>query len=140
MPGTENSWNDGIMADFHAHSGQITEGRLAGARLLLMTTTGAKTGLPRTAPVGYHLDGARYVVVGSNSGRDTQPAWLANVAKNPIVTVEVGTEKFQARATITSGAERRRLLDERIAAIPQFGVYETMTKRELPVLVLERIG
>jgi hypothetical protein len=56
------------------------------------------------------------------------------------VTVEVGTEKFQARATITEGAERRRLLDDRIAAVPQFGVYETMTKRALPVIALERLA
>jgi deazaflavin-dependent oxidoreductase (nitroreductase family) len=139
MPGPgENSWNDNLMADFRAHGGQITEGRLAGAKMLLMTTTGAKTGLPHTAPVGYHLDAGGYVVVGSNSGRDEQPHWLANVAKNPIVTVEVGTEKFQARARITTGVERRRLLDDRIAAIPQFGIYEKQTKRELPVIVLER--
>jgi len=134
----ENSWNDNLMADFRAHGGQITEGRLAGAKMLLMTTTGAKTGLPHTAPVGYHLDAGRYVVVGSNSGRDEQPHWLANIARIPVVTVEVGTEKFQARARITTGAERRRLLDDRIAAIPQFGIYEKQTKRELPVIVIER--
>ncbi|MGD0122510.1 MAG: nitroreductase/quinone reductase family protein [Candidatus Limnocylindrales bacterium] len=139
MPTTDN-WNDTILADFRAHDGQITEGRLKGASLLLMTTTGAKTGRPRTAFVGYHLDRGRYIVVGSNQGRDAHPAWLENVRKNPIVTVEVGTEKFQARATITEGAERRRLLDDRIAAVPQFGVYETMTKRALPVIALERLA
>jgi deazaflavin-dependent oxidoreductase (nitroreductase family) len=139
MPTTTNNWNDTILADFRAHAGQITEGRLKGASLLLMTTTGAKTGRSRTAFLGYHLDGGRYIVVGSNQGRDGHPAWLANVRKNPIVIVELGTETFQARATITAGAERRRLLDDRIAAIPQFGVYEKMTRRELPVIALERI-
>jgi deazaflavin-dependent oxidoreductase (nitroreductase family) len=138
MP-TTNNWNDTILADFRAHGGQITEGRLKGASILLMTTTGAKTGRARTAFLGYHLDGGRYVVVGSNQGRDEHPAWLNNLRQNPIVTVEVGTEKFRARATITAGAERRRLLDDRVAAVPQFGVYEKMTKRELPVIALERI-
>jgi len=135
----ETAWNDGIIADFRAHAGRITQGRLAGASMLLMTSIGARSGLPRIAPVGYHRDGAGYVVVGSNSGRDEQPAWLENVRRNPVVTVEVGTEKFPARARITEGAERRRLLDARIAAVPQFGVYEKNTKRELPVIVLTRI-
>ena len=138
MPET-NNLNESILADFRAHAGQITEGRLKGASLLLLTTTGAKTGKPRPAFLGYHLDGGRYIVVGSNFGREDHPAWLENVRKNPIVTVEVGTETFQARATITKGAERRRLLDDRIAAVPQFGVYEKMTKRDLQVIALQRI-
>jgi deazaflavin-dependent oxidoreductase (nitroreductase family) len=79
------------------------------------------------------------VVVGSNAGRDEQPTWLANITRNPVVTVEVGTEKFQARSRITEGTERRRLLDARIAAVPMFGEYEKKTSRQLPVIVLERI-
>ena len=139
MPETANTWYESILADFRAHAGQITEGRLKGASLLLLTTTGAKTGRPRTAFLGYHLDGGRYIVVGSNQGRDEHPAWLENVRRNPIVTAEVGTETFRARATIAEGAVRRRLLDARIAAVPQFGVYEGMTNRELPVVALQRM-
>ena len=135
----ETAWNDALIADFRAHDGQISQGRLAGAAMLVMTSTGAKTGLPRTVPLGYHRDGESYVLVGSNSGRDEQPEWLANLRKNPIVTVEVGTETFQARARVTGGSERRRLLDARIAAVPIFGDYERKAKRELPVIVLERI-
>lgn len=135
----ETAWNDALVADFRAHDGQITQGRLAGAMMLIMTSTGAKTGLPRTVPLGYHRDGESYVVVGSNSGRDEQPEWLANLKKNPIATVEVGTETFQARARVTGESERRRLLDARIAAVPIFGDYERKAKRELPVIVLERI-
>jgi deazaflavin-dependent oxidoreductase (nitroreductase family) len=135
----ENSWNESIMADFRAHGGQITEGRLKGAAVLLMTSIGARSGLPRIAPVAYHRDGSSYVIVGSNSGRDDQPTWLENIRRNPVVTVEVDNEKFQARARITEGTERRRLLDARIAAIPQFGEYEKMTTRELPVIRLDRI-
>jgi deazaflavin-dependent oxidoreductase (nitroreductase family) len=135
----ETAGNDALVADFRAHGGQITQGRLAGAAMLLMTSIGAKTGLPRMCPLGYDRDGESYVVVGSNSGRDEQPEWLANITKDPIVTVEVGTEKFQARSRATEGSERRRLLDARIAAIPIFGDYERKAKRELPVIVLKRI-
>jgi deazaflavin-dependent oxidoreductase (nitroreductase family) len=135
----ENSWNDALMADFRSHAGQITQGRLAGSKMLLMTSIGARTGQPRICPLGYHRDGERYVIVGSNNGKDVQPSWLANVTKNPLVTVEVGTEKFQARATVTDGAERRRLLDDRIAAVPIFGEYEKKAHRDLPVVVLERL-
>ena len=135
----EAAWNEKLIADFHAHDGQITLGRLAGASLLVMTCVGSKTGLSRTCPLGYHRDGNSYVIVGSNFGLPKPPEWVANVAKNPIVTIEVGTEKFQARARVTDGAERRRLLDDRIAAVPIFGDYERKSGRELPVVVLDRI-
>ena len=105
-----------------------------------MTSIGAKSGLPRTTPVGYRRDGERYVIVGSNSGRAEHPAWLANILANPIVSLEVGQETLRARARVTKGAERRRLLDAYIAAIPIFGDYERKAARELPVVVLERIG
>ena len=136
----EVAWNDRIIADFHAHKGRITEGRLAGANLLLMTSIGATSGEPRTAPLGYSRDGDRYVVVGSNSGLPQQPGWLANIRANPVVTVEVGEETFQARATITSGAERERLWAAHVAAIPHFATYETMTERELQVIAIERVA
>ena len=135
----ETAWNEKLIADFHAHDGQVTLGRLAGASLLVMTCVGSKTGLDRTCPLGYHRDGKSYVIVGSNFGLPKPPEWVANVAKNPIVTIEVGTEKFQARARITEGSERRRLLDARIAAVPIFGDYERKANRDLPVVVLERI-
>lgn len=139
IPESEHSWNAGTIADFRAHEGRITAGPLAGSNLLLLTSTGTRSGKPRTAPLGYTRDGERYIVVGSNSGRDEQAEWVANITADPIVTVEVGTETFQARAEQTRDAERRRLLDAHIAAIPIFGRYETMTDRELPVVALERL-
>ncbi len=135
----ETAWNAAMIADFRAHRGTITQGPLAGANLLLMTSIGSTSGQSRTVPLGFTRDGERYVVVGSNSGRDVQPVWLGNVLKDAIVTVEVGSESFTARARVTDGAERRRLLDAHIAAVPQFGKYEQMAKRELPVVVLERV-
>lgn len=136
----ETSWNASIIADFHAHAGSITTGPLAGSNLLLMTSTGATTGRPHVAPLGYTRDADRLVVVGSNSGRTWDPAWLRNIRADPVVTVELGTETFQARAAVTTGAERRRLLDAHIAAIPIFARYEAMAGRELPVVTLERIS
>jgi deazaflavin-dependent oxidoreductase (nitroreductase family) len=135
----EVAWNTSTIADFHEHGGQITAGPLAGSRLLLMTTIGAKSGQPHIAPLGYTMDGAAYVVVASNSGRPQNPDWLSNVKTHPIVTVEVGDATFRARATVTRGEERRRLLDAHIAAIPIFGRYEEMAGRELPVVTLARI-
>ena len=141
MPAAPNelSWNDAMIADFRAHDGRITEGRLAGANLLLMTSIGAKTGQPRTIPLGYSRDGDRYVVVGSNSGFPTQPQWLTNIAADPIVKVEVGTEVFHATATVSHDEERQRLWQIHVAAIPYFATYENMTERQLPVVSLERL-
>lgn len=136
----ETSWNANTIADFRAHRGAITVGRLAGSNLLLMTSTGAKTSRPNVAPLGYTRDGDRYVVVGSNMGRPANPQWLRNIQADPAVTLEVGDETFEATAIVTVGAERRRLLDAHIAAIPMFGKYEAMTERELPVVTLSRVG
>ena len=134
----ESVWNQNHIADFRAHGGTITQGPLAGANVLLLTTMGAKTGEPRISPLGFTRDGGRFVVVSSNSGQAHDPAWLANVRANPQVTVEVGSESFPAMATITTGPERQRLWDAHKVAIPVFSKYETMTGRELQVVALER--
>lgn len=135
----EADWNAATIADLRAHGGQVTTGRLAGSNLLILTSVGATTGLFRSAPVGYTMDGARYVLVGSNYGGPTDPAWVRNVEQNPLVTVEAGGARFEARATVHEGQERRRLLDAHIAAIPTFGKYEATAGRPLPVVTLERL-
>ena len=132
------SWNDALIADFRAHEGRITRGPMGGASLLLLTTIGAKSGLPRTAPVAYTRDGERYVIVGSHSGGPTHPAWLVNVLADPEVIVEVGTATFRARAVVTSGDARERLVEAHAAVMPGFAEYQTMTDRELQVVALER--
>ena len=134
----ESAWNGSTITDFRAHLGQITAGPLAGSRLLLMTTTGARSGQPHVAPLGYTMDGDRYVVVASNSGSPRNPDWRRNIAADPMVRLEVGDATFRARATVASGHERRRLLDAHIAAIPIFARYEAMAGRELPVVTLAR--
>src|SRR5436190_14001068 len=138
LPPSEVQWNSDHIADFRAHGGQVTQGPLRGSNLLLVTSIGAKSGEPRITPLGYTRDGERWVVVGSNSGHEHDPAWLANIRVDPNVTVEVGTEQFAARATITTGPERDRLWASHVAAIPAFGRYEQMTARQIPVVTLER--
>jgi deazaflavin-dependent oxidoreductase (nitroreductase family) len=134
------NWNDALIADFRANEGRITVGPMTGASLVLLTTTGARSGLPRTTPLAYTRDGERYVVVGSNSGEPTHPAWLANLQANPEVFVEVGAEAFRAHAVVTSGAERRRLFEAHAVVLPGFAAYQKKTDRELAVVILERIA
>jgi deazaflavin-dependent oxidoreductase (nitroreductase family) len=131
-------WNDSVIEDFRAHRGQITEGMFKGRALLLLTTKGAKTGLDRTNPLVYTRTGEDYVVIASKGGAPTHPDWYRNVIANPDVTVEVGPERFQARARIAKGDERRRLYDAQAALVPSFKEYEQKTAREIPVIVLER--
>jgi deazaflavin-dependent oxidoreductase (nitroreductase family) len=134
----ELAWNAKIIENFREHGGRVTLPPFQDSDLLLLTIVGATSGESRTVPLGYTRDGDRYVVVGSNSGLDLQPVWLRNLEGSARVRLEVGGESFEARATITTGAERRRLLDAHQAEIPIFRKYETMTDRELPVIALER--
>jgi deazaflavin-dependent oxidoreductase (nitroreductase family) len=129
-----------LIADFRAHGGKVTNGPFAGRPVLLLTTTGAKSGQPRLAPLVYSRAGDHYVVVASKGGAPTHPAWYHNLLANPVVTVEVGGETFEARARVTEGAERDRLFAERAAASPNFAEYQNKTTRVIPVVVLERLG
>jgi deazaflavin-dependent oxidoreductase (nitroreductase family) len=137
----ELSWNERMIAELRANGGKSAVPHFVNSDLLILTATGAKTGKPRSYPLGYTRDGEKYVVVGSNSGGPDAPGWLINIRANPIVTVEAYGETFQARAAVTEGAERRRLLDAHQAAIPIFRKYEQMTEgiRELQVVTLERL-
>lgn len=138
-PGDE-TWNETIIANFRANAGQVTIPPFVGANLLLLTTTGAKSGQAHVAPLGYTRNGENYVVVGSNSGRPVNADWVANVRANPVVTLEVGTDTFQARGAVTAGEERTRLFEAHATEIPFFRTYETMTDRQLPVVSFERIA
>jgi deazaflavin-dependent oxidoreductase (nitroreductase family) len=129
-----------LIADFRAHGGQVTSGPFAGRPVLLLTTKGAKSGQPRLAPLVYSRDGDHYIIVASKGGAPTHPAWYHNLLANPVVTVEVGGETFEARARVTEGAERDRLFAERAATSPNFAEYQEKTTRVIPVVVLERLG
>ncbi|MEO8229836.1 MAG: nitroreductase family deazaflavin-dependent oxidoreductase [Chloroflexota bacterium] len=138
MPEDETDpFTRGLIADVREH-GAVTSGPLAGRPLMILSTTGAKTGKPRTAIVTYTRDGDRYVIAGSKSGAPTHPAWYHNLVADPSVTVEAGGEAFPARARVTGGDERARLWDRHAAERTEFREYPNMTARVIPVIVLER--
>lgn len=123
---------------------ELSGGRI-GARIgrtptLLLRTTGRKSGRPRTAALLYHRDRGHYVVVGSKGGSDAPPAWLLNLQARPDVGVQVGTERFQARARIASSSERRRLWPEVTRIWPQYDRYQSQTRRSIPLVILAPIG
>ena len=132
-----NEFNRKLIEEFRANGGKVG-GMFAGAPLLLLTTTGAKTGQPRVAPLAYTTDNGRLVVIASKGGAPTHPDWFHNLRANPDVTVEVGMETFPARATIPAGAERQRLFEQMAAQMPNFAEYQRNTTRQIPVVVLER--
>jgi len=127
-----------LMDDIRSH-GAVTTGPLVGRPLMILTTTGARTGQERNAIVTYTRDGHWYVIAASKSGAPTNPAWFYNLQANPEVTVELGGEKFRARATATSGAERDRLWKQHAEERPEFREYPRMTERVIPMILLERI-
>ena len=129
-----------LIVDLRAHGGEATSGPFVGRSLLLLTTTGAKTGVARLAPLVYTRDGDRYVIVASKGGAPTNPAWYLNLVANPVVTVEVGGEMFEARATVAEAAERDRLYAAHAAVLPVFNDYQQKTSRVIPVVRLERLG
>ena len=133
------NFNDNIVAEFRANGGKVG-GMFAGSPLLLLTTIGAKSGRPRTAPLAYTTDNGRLVVIASNGGAPTNPDWFHNLRVNPEVTIEVGTERFPARASIPEGEERQHLFDQMAAQMPGYAEYQRNTTRQLPVIVLERLG
>lgn len=134
-----NDWNRGLIEDYRAN-GKPTKGPFVGRQVLLLTTKGAKSGTERTNPLVYTKDGDKIVIVASKGGAPTNPAWFHNLRANPTVTVELGKEKFQARAAVAKPeSERRRLYDQHAATHPGFKDYETKTTRRIPVITLERV-
>jgi deazaflavin-dependent oxidoreductase (nitroreductase family) len=133
-----NDFNQKVIAEFRTNQGKVG-GQMAGMPLLLLTTTGNKTGRTLTKPLAYTKDGDRIFVIASFAGSPHNPAWFVNLAANPMVTVEVGTERFQARARITSGEERERLFKLQADKMGIFNDYQKKTTRQIPVVVFERI-
>jgi len=105
---------------------------------LLLTTTGRKSGQPRTVPLAYVEDEGRFVVVASNGGSDRPPGWWVNLRHQPAATVEIGTRTIPVVARETTDAERLRLWPRLKQANPFYGQYEQITARRIPVVLLER--
>ena len=127
-----------LIAELRATKGVVTSGPLAGRHLLILTTTGAKTGKPRTAILTWSQDGDDYVVAGSKSGAATDPFWLANIMANPEVTVEAEGEVFPARARVADSPEREGLWEGHVAKLPEFAEYPEKSGRIIPMVVLRR--
>jgi deazaflavin-dependent oxidoreductase (nitroreductase family) len=109
-----------------------------GSTVLLLTTTGRRTGEPRTIPLIYAQDGDRYVIVASKGGAPKHPGWYRNLAKNPEVELQVLDDVFPARARTAEGEERERLWAKANEVWPHYAEYAERTDREIPVIVLER--
>lgn len=107
-------------------------------RLVLLTTTGAKTGEPRTTPMMFHPDGDRLLVIASNMGAPRHPHWYRNLVKAPRVTLEVGDERYDALAAPAVGEERARLWAMLKQQYPFFADHEKKTSRVIPVVILTR--
>jgi deazaflavin-dependent oxidoreductase (nitroreductase family) len=130
-----SDWNTAIIAEFRANGGRVG-GPFEGSDLLLLTTTGARTGEERTSPVGYVRDGDRLVIVASAAGAPNNPAWFHNVRAHPRVTVEVGKTRLTAVATVPARPERDALWAKVTTAQPGYAEYQKNTDRVIPVVVL----
>jgi len=133
-----NVFNRSVIDEFRSNDGKLS-GPFEGPPLLLLTTTGAKSGHKHTTPLAYLRDGERIVVFGSKAGAPTHPAWYHNLVANPTVTVELPGEQYDARAVVTEGEERDRLFAQQKSAMPGFADYERKTTRQIPVIALERV-
>jgi len=127
-----------LIEEFRANRGNIT-GNFADRPVLLLTTTGAKSGRPYTTPVMFLPEGERLAIFATHGGSPRHPDWFHNLVANPTVTVEVGPETYTAKAIVTSGAQRDALYARQSELFPQFGEYQERTSRVIPVVLLERI-
>ncbi|MFJ8535849.1 nitroreductase/quinone reductase family protein [Streptomyces sp. NPDC093591] len=131
-------FQQGIIDEFRANDGKVG-GMFEGSTLCLLTTTGARTGRPRTQPLGLMQVDGQDLVVASAGGAPTHPAWYHNIRKNPIVTVEKGDRPFRAIASIPPGEERDRLFAAIVEQEPGYGEYQTKTERIIPVVALHPV-
>ena len=117
-------------------SGGLLRGGVWGSRVLLLTTTGRKTGKAWTTPIGYIRDGNSYAVIASNAGSDRNPGWYLILQQHPTAEIQVGRHILTVRAEITGGDQRQRLWSQVIAAAPGYAAYQRRTHREIPIVIL----
>lgn len=133
-----SDFNRKVIDEFRANDGKVG-GPFEGAPVLLLTSTGAKSGEQRTTPVVYQQDGDRMVIFASKAGAPSNPAWFHNLRANPTATVEVGPDTVEVEAVITDGDERERLFSKQKQLMPAFADYEQKTERQIPVVALQPI-
>jgi deazaflavin-dependent oxidoreductase (nitroreductase family) len=138
------AWNPAARFFFNTHArlyrltGGVVGGRFSGP-VLLLTTTGRKSGQERTVPLGYLRDGDRLVLVGSNGGKDVDPGWVWNLRANPIAVAQIGRRRFWVRAEQASPEEEERLWPRIVAQAPVWGTYRDKTERHVPLVLLRPI-
>lgn len=130
-----NAWNQQVMDEFHANTGKLS-GQFDGMDVLILTTTGAKSGQTRWNPLVYTKDGGRYVIVASKGGAPASPDWYYNLRAYPSVSIEVGAENVSVEASVVTGDERDRLYAQHAERMPQFLDYAKATARRIPVVAL----
>ena len=133
-----NERNLTIIEEFQSNGGRVG-GNFEGSPVLLLSTTGAKTGLRRVNPLMYLADGGGWLVFASKGGNPKNPDWYHNLVANPAVTIEVGTETIEARAEVITGEERDRLYAKQAGLYAQFAEYQRRTSRIIPVIALSRV-
>ena len=133
IPADMNAFNRKLIQEFRANRGKLS-GPMAGRSLMILTTTGAKTGKERVTVLGFGKDGDRYVVIASGNGAPTHPGWYRNLLARPIATVEVGPDKFKVRARTAAPEER----DQLKRLVPYIEQQQTLTTREIPIVVFDR--
>jgi len=138
-PPDMQDFNRKIIEEFRSNNG-VVGGPFEGAPMILVTHTGAKSGIERTTPLVHTRDGDRYVIIASKGGAPDNPDWYHNLKANPRATVEVGDERFEAEVEVyTDGPERDRLFDGMAEAMPNFRDYANNTTRVIPVVALRRV-
>ena len=132
------AFNAALIEEFRANGGKVG-GRFEGRPVTLLTTTGAKSGKQFTLPLVYLSDGGKTYIFASKAGSPKNPDWYHNLVANPTVTVEVGTETYEAKAVVITGPERDRIYAKQVEAMPTFGEYQQKTTRIIPVIELQRL-
>jgi len=132
-------WNDKIIAEFRANAGKVG-GPFEGATLLILHTTGAKSGEARESPLLYREHDGKLVLFASYAGAPVNPAWFHNLVAHPEATVEIGTETRAVRARVAESEERDRIWEWNKVDYPTFAGYEAKTDRTIPVVILESVG
>jgi len=133
-----NEFNKKVIAEFRANSG-VVGGMFEGAPMLILTTTGAKSGQPREIPLVYTKDGDLPVIIASKGGAPTNPDWYFNLKANPLTTIELGADTYRANVVEVTDERRDRLYAQMVNERPDFGTYQQNTTRLIPVFVIERI-
>ena len=133
-----DAFNNAIIEEFRANDG-VVGGPFEGATLLLLTTTGAKSGEPRLSPLAYLTIDGKMIIVGSKAGADTNPHWVHNLRANPRAHIEVGTDAYDVIARELPADERDETYPKIVALAPGFGDYQTKTRRVIPLFELQRV-